>query len=123
VEHFDQCRVDRMQMIDPHRRIDEDHGLGGATLPRGSGRSSIGAPEECQPSGALSLDQRFETLTDQGRALDCSTQLRRLGEEAVIQRDRRSHASTLASDDALVADGAALAATKGRGACSPPLPC
>lgn len=94
-------RIGTVQMIDPHRGVDEDQGSGCASLPRSGGGLGVTAAKQCQPSRALALDQSFEPLSQERRLLCGPTQLCGFVNQSVIQGHRRSHASILASNDAV----------------------
>jgi hypothetical protein len=61
-KEFNQLTVSAMQVVDPHRGIDEDHRLGSTTPAWRCRGVGITAAEKEQAPSALPLDQRFQTF-------------------------------------------------------------
>lgn len=59
---IDEVRIGSVQVIDPHRGVDEDRVLPRIAVPPRRARLRIAAAEQREPSGALTLDQCREPL-------------------------------------------------------------
>jgi hypothetical protein len=73
---LDHCRIGPVQVVDPHRGIDEDHRSGDVALPRGGRGPRVASSEQCEPPCALPLDESFKALSHECRPLGRPTQFR-----------------------------------------------
>src|SRR5665647_372066 len=91
LEQGSQARVSIAEMVDPYRRVDENHSLPVALSPR-DGTEVFGRPAKLSKSfGAFPCDKIFEAHSDQGRLFLDAGQLGSPGDQIVVDVDGRSH--------------------------------
>ena len=82
------------EVIDPHRRVNEDH-LWRRAASRGGARVGLGSREAGEASSALLLDERREGLPDKGGLLGGAGQSLGFGEKVVVKCKRGAHSEPL----------------------------